>query len=108
MSHASHGKYDTGHHSLSLGTDPPPANQNPAISSVPQSLKILTSPPRQTKSPDNSNTLNMFNNNTYTNFKRTYKHMLLLQWCHTLELFGSQIPVTTGGFELGISCIWSN
>ena len=39
----------------------------------PQALKILTSPSRQTKSPDNSNTLNMFNNNTDTNFKTALK-----------------------------------
>ena len=34
----------------------------------------------QIKSPDNSNTLNIFNNNTYTNFKTAYKHMLILWW----------------------------
>ena len=73
-----------------------------------QTLKILTSPSRQTKSSDNSNTLNMFNNDTYTNFKTAYKHMLILWWCHAQELFGSQIPVTTGGIELWISCIQSN
>ena len=57
-------------------------------------------PPGQTKSPDNSNTLNMFNNNIYTNFKTADKHMLILRWCHAQELFGSRFPVTTGGFEL--------
>ena len=25
---------------------------------------------------------------------------LILRWCHAQDLFGSQIPVTTGGFEL--------
>ena len=60
----------------------PLENHNPAISSLPQTLKILTSPPRQTKSPDNSNTLNMFNNNTFTNFKTAYKLMLIPPWCH--------------------------
>ena len=28
-----------------------------------------------------------------------------LRWCRTRDLLGSQIPVTTGGFELRISCI---
>ena len=45
----------------------------------------------------------MFNNNTYTNLKTAYEHMLNLRWCHARELFGSQIPVITGGFELRIS-----
>ena len=34
--------------------------------------------------------------------------MLILQWRHAGELFGSQIPVTMGGFELSISCISRN
>ena len=34
----------------------------------PRTLKNLTSLPRQTKSPDNSNMLHIFNNNTYTDF----------------------------------------
>ena len=83
--------------SISLGTDPPLVNHNPATS-VPQVLEIVTSPLRQTKIFDNSNNLNMFNNNTFTNFQTTYKHMLILRLCHTGELFGSQISVTTGGF----------
>ena len=69
----------------------------------PQALKIVTSPPRQKKEtrPDIPNALNMFNSNTYTNFKIPYKHMMLiLQWCYAQELFESQTPVTTGGFEL--------
>ena len=86
-----------------------PSKPQPRNFFCPTSTKNLNkSPPRQTKSPDNSNTLNMFiNNNTYTNFKIAYKHMLILQWCHARGLFGSQIPVTTGGFELQISCIRS-
>ena len=86
----------------------PLVNHNPAISSLPQALKILASPLRQTKSPDNPNTLNMFNNNIYINFKTAYKHMLILWWCHAQELFESQIPVITGGFELWIFGIWRN
>ena len=31
----------------------------------------------QTKSPDNSNVLHMFNNNTYTDFRTAYKHVLI-------------------------------
>ena len=31
-----------------------------------------------------------------------------LRCCHAQDLFGSQIPVTTGGFELQISCIQSS
>ena len=34
-----------------------------------QALKTLISLPRQTKSPDNSNVLQVFNNNTYTDFR---------------------------------------
>ena len=30
-----------------------------------------------------------------------------LRWRRVRDLFGSQIPVTTGGFELRISCIQS-
>ena len=30
-----------------------------------------------------------------------------LRWCLARDLFGSQIPVTTAGFELPISCIQS-
>ena len=56
----------------------PLANHNPAISSFPQALQILISSPWQKKSPDNSYTLNMFNNNIYTNCKTAYKHMLIL------------------------------
>ena len=34
------------------------------------------------------------------------KPSLKLLWCRSRELFGSQLPVTTGGFELQISWIW--
>ena len=34
------------------------------------------------------------------NFEPSFK----LQWCRAQDLFGSQIPVTSGGFEMRISC----
>ena len=37
----------------------------------------------------------------YFNFETSLK----LRWCRARDLFGSQITVTTGGFELRISCI---
>ena len=37
----------------------------------------------------------------YFNFEPSFK----LLWCCARDLFGSQIPVTTGGFELQISYI---
>ena len=40
----------------------------------------------------------------YFNFELSFK----LRWCRARDLFGSQFPVTTGGFELQISCIRSN
>ena len=62
--------------SVSLGTDPLPSKPQPSNISVPQALKNLTSPLRQTKSPDNYyNVLHIFNNNTYTGFRTTYKHV---------------------------------
>ena len=82
-----------------MGADLSLANHKPAICSVPPDTEILTSSPRQTKRPDNSNTLNMFDNKIYTDFKTTYKYMLILWWCCAQELFRSQIPVTTGGFN---------
>ena len=33
---------------------------------------------------------------------------LKVRWCRARDLFASQIPVTTGGFELRISCIRSH
>ena len=86
-------------HSISLGADPPGKPQ-PYNSSVATVTEKLNKSPRQTKSPDNFNTLNMFKNSTYTKFKTIFKHMLILWWCHARQLFGSQIPVTTGGFKL--------
>ena len=32
----------------------------------------------------------------------------ILRWCRNRDLFESQIPVTTGEFELGITCIRSS
>ena len=29
----------------------------------------------------------MFNDNTYTNLKTAYEHMLILRWSHARELF---------------------
>ena len=95
-------------HSVSLGTDlllEQTTTQQFFLS--PKALKIVISSPRQTKTPDNSNTLNMFDSNTYTKFQSSL-HTLLLWWCHAEELFESQIPVTTGGFELQIVCIQSS
>ena len=85
-------------HGVTLGTDPPPPSRKPQPINFfcpPGDENLNKSPPRQTKSPDNSSTLIMFNNDTYANFKTDYKHMLILQWCHAQELFESQIPVTT-------------
>ena len=48
------------YHSVSLGPYPPLANHNPVIFSVPQALKNFVIPPRQTKSPDNSNILHLY------------------------------------------------
>ena len=38
-------------------------------------------------------------------FPETQKSQELLRWCHARDILGSQIPVTTGGFELRISYI---
>ena len=56
----------------------PLANDSHTISSVCTVTEKLNKPPRQTKIPDNFNTLNMFNNSGYTKFKTIYKHMLIL------------------------------
>ena len=37
----------------------------------------------------------------YFNFEPSFR----LRWCRAQDLFGSQIPVTTGGFEPRVSCI---
>ena len=39
----------------------------------------------------------------YFKFEPSFK----LRWCRARDLFGLQIPVTTGGFEMQISCIQS-
>ena len=45
-----------------------------------QALKNLVRYPGQTKNPDNSNMLHMFNNNTFTDFTTPYKHVLILSY----------------------------
>ena len=66
---------------VSLGTDPPISNHNPANFSVPPGTEKLNNPPpKQTKSPDNSNMLHMFNRNTYTDFRATFKHVLVCSY----------------------------
>ena len=40
----------------------------------------------------------------YYNFEPCFK----LRWCRARNLFESQVPVTTGGFKLRISCMWSS
>ena len=59
-------------HSVSLGTDLSLASHNPGILLSFQALENLISPPRQEKSPDNSNVLHMLNNNTDTDFRAAY------------------------------------
>ena len=36
-----------------------------------------------------------------------FESSIKLRWCRARDLFGSQIPVTTVGFELRIPCIQS-
>ena len=56
----------------------PLAILNPAIFSVsPEVLKNLISCPRQTKSLHSSNLLLTFNNNTYIDFRKACKHVLI-------------------------------
>ena len=50
----------------------PPSKPQTSNFLSPQALKNLASPPGQTKSSDNSNTLHMFNNNTFTDFRIAY------------------------------------
>ena len=71
-------------HKVSLGTDPPPLPSKPQPSNffcspTPPPIQTLknVSPPRQTKSPDNFKVLHMFNNNTNTDFRTAYKHVLI-------------------------------
>ena len=63
-------------HSVSLGTDPP-VNQNSAIFLSSKALKSLKSPPRQAENPDTSSMLYIFSNNTFTDFRAAYKHVLI-------------------------------
>ena len=65
---------------LSLGTDTSLINPNPAIFSVPPGTENLnTPPPRQTKAMiHNSNVLHIVNNNTYADFRKAYKDILIL------------------------------
>ena len=67
-------------HSISLGTDSPLANNNPAIFESPLALKYLANP------PDNSNVLHMFNNNTYTDFRTDHKHFLIPSYIISSDL----------------------
>ena len=55
-----------------LSPPPPPSKPQPYSFFSP-----LPPSPRQAKSPDNSNILHMFNNNTYTDFRTAYKHILI-------------------------------
>ena len=56
---------------------PPLANHNPVTYSVPPDTeKSLW----QTKSPNNSIMVHMFNSNTYTDFRTTYKHVIILSY----------------------------
>ena len=40
-------------------------------------MKNLSISPRQTKLPDNSYVLHMFNNNTFTDLRTAYKYVLI-------------------------------
>ena len=67
-------------HNVSLGTAPSPRKPQPwnfFSPPTPQTLKNLTSSARQTKSPDNSNMLHIFNNYTYTDFRTANKRILI-------------------------------
>ena len=57
----------------------PPSKPQPSYFFYPPNIEKLTKspPPKQTKSPENSNMLHMFNNNIYTDIKTAYKHDLL-------------------------------
>ena len=64
------------YNSTSLCTDPF-CKPLPSNYFCPEVLKNLISCPRQTKDPDDSNVLLMFNNNTYIDFRTAYKHVLI-------------------------------
>ena len=77
--------------SVSLGTDSTLPNHNLAIFPVSlQALKKLTRPLMQTQNPDNSNMSFMFNNNTYSDFRTAYKHVLIpsyvIQWFNKTKM----------------------
>ena len=55
----------------------PPSKPNPGILSVPPGTEKLNKSPKKKKSPDNSNVLDMFNNNTHTDFRTASKHVLI-------------------------------
>ena len=74
-------------HSVNLGTDPSWENYSPASFSVPLEMKNLTSFPKQTKSPGNSNMLRIINNNTYTDFRTASKHVLIIPSAMLFEWF---------------------
>ena len=61
------------------------ANHNPAIFFVPPGTEKRNKSPRQTKSPDNSSMLHMFNNKIYTDFRTAYKHVLI-PICYSSDL----------------------
>ena len=67
--------------SASLGTNPSKQTTTQQFFSSspppPQTPKNLASPHRQTKSPDNSNMLHMFNNNTCADFGAASKYVLI-------------------------------
>ena len=67
-------------HSVSLGTDPPLSKPQPCsfFCPPPQALKNLISPPRQTKSPDNSTIKKITFTLINTDFRTAYKHVLIL------------------------------
>ena len=44
---------------------------------------------------------------TYQGKQKNARTDFYLRWCRARDLFGSKIPVITGGFELRISCIQS-
>ena len=52
-----------------------PSKPHPAIFSVPPGTEKLKSYSRQ--SPDSSNMLHVFNNETYTDFRTANKHVLI-------------------------------
>ena len=66
-------------HSVSLGTDLP-VNQNSAIFLSSKVLKNVKKWPKQAENPDNSSMSYIFNNNTFTDFRAAYKHVLITNY----------------------------